>query len=158
MAMLIGMSSVYSSFFINITLTEHGYQNIPTILKAVFSYLLLIKQHGTDPAIIEYLVKKKNIDFRYKEEDAPMSNVRDVVGNILCTKPKDILTASNVFSDVNVDFLQKLLDCINERKFNLTIVTSDYKGYNKKEKWVGFEYAEVGELTERIWKLYYVNY
>lgn len=140
------MSAVYTSINLFIILTEHGSQNIPKILEALFSYLLLIQQKGTEEKILRDLQKMANIEFKFREEESTLTNVQNNARYILTCAPKDILIESTIFSEIDLDFLKTFVNELNNGKFNLTYITPDYKDFNKKEKWTGLDYAEVGKF------------
>lgn len=126
-------------------MTEHGYQNIDKILEGLFSYLLLVHKSGTDEILLKDLQKKCKIDFKFRVEESSLINVESAVTNILTLEHKDILTADHVVSEIDIEFIGTLINVINERKFNLTILTPDYKIFNKKHELSGLKYAEVGK-------------
>lgn len=141
--------SVYSLVHLIVNLTEFGSQNIGKILEALFSYLLLVQQDGTDEKFLKDLQKRCALDFRFAPEEAPFNNTREISYSILTCTPKDILTESQTMSEIDPAFLQSLIDEMNEGKFNLTHITSSYTNFNKKHLLTGLEYAETGKFNKR---------
>lgn len=59
---------------------------------------------------------------------------------------QDILTGPDLFFEFDKKLVQDLIDQLNEKNFNLLILSEKHDKFEKKEKWFGTEYDEVGEL------------
>lgn len=138
------LSSIYSTLEISTDLTEKGSKNIDKVLEAIFSYLLLMKEKGLDEKILDYLKRKRDIAFRLHSEIDSSDNVIDTASAMLLFPPKDILTGTKMIIKYDLKFLESVIEILNERKFNLTYFSTDFRDFDKKEKWTGLEYAEFG--------------
>ena len=148
-------NSLFTLFSITVTLTEAGYENISSILEAIFSYLLLIKITPMDvhkKLFAEYKQIKDTV-FRYQEEKTAVDNVEECVVNMQYYNPEDILTGSEIYFEFSEKIVLDLINKLNERKFNLMILTDKYSSFDKVEKWFGTEYAEL-EFPDEYRKLW----
>jgi DNA polymerase IIIc chi subunit len=61
---------------------------------------------------------------------------------------KDLIVGREMCPEFDEKVMTKMIDGINDRRFNLMILSDQYQKYDKVEKWFGTEYAEVGELRD----------
>lgn len=140
-------NSMFTLFAINITLTEDGFKNIEEVLKAIFSFLLLLKTTPITEHERAYTELKqiRDTSFKYREEKTASDNVEELAVSMMYYETDDIITGSDVFFGFDADVVQSLINGINNGKFNLLILTDKHEKYEKTEKWFGTEYDEVGE-------------
>lgn len=139
---------MFTLFSINVTLTEEGFKNIETVLEAIFSFLLLLKETPIaehEKAFLE-LKQIRDTSFKYREEKTATDNVEEMAVNMKYYAPIDILTGPDVFFEFDAKIVEELIDRLNERKFNVLFLTDKHNKYEKTEKWFGTEYDETGEL------------
>lgn len=135
---------------IYITLTEKGYENIDQVLEATFSYLLLLETSGPNREYYEKLQLRSENDFKFMDEKSALSNVSTLSNNMGDYAHKDIMTGSKLYMEYNEDEIRSIISLLNEKKFNILIVSDKYQNFDKKEKWFGTEYAEIGEFYRKF--------
>jgi secreted Zn-dependent insulinase-like peptidase len=135
--------SIYTVFCIRVTLTEYGLENVELVLDAIFSFLLLLKEEGPSKEYFDYLQEASLKSFNFIEEQDASENANDLVGNIEKYAPEDIIRGDTLYSEYNEAEIKSIIDYLNERKFNLVIMTDKFEKYDKEEKWYKTEYAEV---------------
>lgn len=140
-------NSLFTFFTIEIGLTRDGYENLDSVLDAIFSYLLIIKMTSIDEhrEIFEEFKEIKEILFNYRKEKQLMENVQELALNMMTFDDKDVVVGREICNDFNEIMLKKSIDLINDKRFNLLILTDHYPKFNKIEPWFGTEYAEIGE-------------
>jgi nardilysin len=127
---------MFTLFTINVTLTEEGYKNLEEVLDAIFSFLLLLK-----PTSIEehekYFMELKQIretSFKYREEKTSSDNVEELAVNMKYYEASDIITGSKIFFEFDGKIIEDLINILNERKFNILVLTDKHVKYEKTEK------------------------
>lgn len=138
---------MFTLFFIGLTLTEEGYKNIEVVLDAIFSFLLVLKNTSIadhEKAYVE-LKQIKDTSFKFREEKSSSDNVEELAVNMMYYKAEDMINGSDVFFEFDGAIVQDLIDRLNEKRFNVMILTDKHSQYGKTEKWFGTEYDEVGE-------------
>lgn len=137
-------NSMYSIFTVSIALTDDGYNQMDQVLKAIFSYLRLIVEAGPVESIFRELQEIEATTFKYQTEKNAMDNVEDLVGNLRYYPAKDVLTGSELFFEYDPESIKKIIDCLNQRTFNIMITTKEQDDivFDKKEKWFGTDYTE----------------
>lgn len=141
-------NSMFMLFAINVELTEEGLANIEAVLEAIFSFLLLLKVTPIadhEKAFME-LKRIKDTSFKYREEKTSSENVEDLVVNLMYYTAPDVLNGSDILFEFDGAIVQDVIERLNQRKFNLLLLTDKHEKYEKTEKWFGTEYDEVGEF------------
>lgn len=140
-------NSMFTLFAINVTLTEDGLENLEEVLKAIFSFLLLLKATPIADHERAYTELKqiRDTSFKYREEKTASENVEELAVSMMYYESDDIITGSDVFFGFDGGVVQSLIDELNNGKFNLLILTDKHGKYEKTEKWFGTEYDEVGK-------------
>lgn len=87
----------------------------------------------------------RDTSFKYREEKTSTDNVEEFAVNMKYYEERDILTGPDVFFEFDGQIIEKLIDKLNEQKFNLLLLTDKHEKYEKTEKWFGTEYDEIGE-------------
>lgn len=140
-------NSMFTFFTVEVNLTREGYEDMATVLDAIFSYLFIIKMTPVDEhkEIFDEFKEIKETLFNYRKEKTSMENVEELALNMRFFKDEDIIVGKEICAAFDEFALKKLIERINERKFNLMILSDKHQNYDKVEKWFGTEYAEVGE-------------
>jgi nardilysin len=140
---------MFTLFSINVTLTEDGYKNLDEVLEAIFSFLLLLKSTSIEKHEKCFMELKqiRDTSFKYREEKTSTDNVEELAVNMKYYDPRDILTGPDIFFEFDGNLVSDLIEKLNERKFNVLLLTDKHEKYEKKEKWFGTEYDEVGRLN-----------
>ena len=138
---------MFTLFSINVTLTEEGYNKVEKVLEAIFSFLLLMKSTSIEEHKKCFMELKqiRDTSFKYREEKTSTDNVEEFAVNMKYYEERDILTGPDVFFEFDGQIIEELINELNERKFNLLLLTDKHEKYEKVEKWFGTEYDEIGE-------------
>lgn len=140
-------NSMFTLFYIGATLTEEGYKNIDTVLDAIFSFLLVLKKTSIEEHEKAYneLKQIKDTSFKFREEKSSTDNVEELAVNLMYYKAEDVINGNDIFFEFDGAIVQDLINRLNEKKFNLMILTDKHGKYEKTEKWFETEYDEVGK-------------
>jgi len=148
-------NSLYALFGIDILLTEKGYNNIESVLQAIFSVLLMLKNTPIEEHQKSYMELKKIRDtsFDYQEEKTSSENTEDYAVNMIYYDAPDIITGCDKFFEFDGKMVMELIEILNEGKFNLLMLTDKHDQYPMVEKWFGTEYDEIDfpENIRKIW-------
>lgn len=134
---------MFSLLQLKIALTDDGYKNINKVLEAIFSFLLLLKTAPMEKhrQLYEEIQQLKQNSFKYSRESDGSDNVSKAAINMKYYDSKDIFTG-NLFLEYDEDLITSIIDKINQKTFNMVLLTNQHNVYDKKEKWFGTEYAE----------------
>ena len=88
--------------------------------------------------------RDESFDSSWKQNSA-WRNTRECAVNMKNFEPEDILTGSTKFFKFDREMVEKLIEVLNEGKFNLLVLTDKHSEYRKVEKWFGTEYDEIGK-------------
>ena len=126
-----------------LTKTDYGYKNINKVLEAIFSFLLLLKTAPLEKhrELYQEIQQLKQSNFKYSKESDGPENVWNAALNMKFYDPKDIFTG-NLFLEYDEDLITSTIDKINQKTFNMVLLTNQHNVYDKKEKWFGIEYAD----------------
>lgn len=139
---------MFTLFSINVTLTEDGFKSIEAVLEAIFAFLLVLKVTPIEEHEKSFLELKqiKDTSFKYREEKTATDNVEELSVNLMYYEASDVLCGPDIFFKFDSTLIQDLIGRLNERKFNLLLLTDKHDKYEKTEKWFGTEYDVVGEF------------
>lgn len=138
-----------SSFFaVNIDLTQAGEKNINEIVKAVFSYLYLIKRDGINSWRFDEMKKISNVNFNFQDSPSSLSLVQRLSASLAIYEPENTLNAGWVFGYFNPAVIYKTLDQISLENFFLVYTAPTKIENTKVEKWYGTKY-QVTKFTEK---------
>ncbi|KAG4068575.1 hypothetical protein HA402_004916 [Bradysia odoriphaga] len=138
-------NSMFTFFTIEVGLSKDGQENVATILKAIFSYLYLIKMTSLakHKQIFNEFKQIKINNFNYSKEKPSIENVQTLATNMKYFADRDIVVGHKLCPDFNETVVSYMIDRINDGRFNLLILSDSYKEFNKIEPWFQTEYAEV---------------
>ncbi|XP_053683662.1 nardilysin-like [Sabethes cyaneus] len=149
-------NSLFTLFSVSVTMTDKGLDNVEEILRAIYSYIRLLKKTGPVEWLYEELKKIEGTSFRYRKEKDASDNVEELVVNMRYYPSKDIITGSELYFRYDADEIQAVINNLNLPNFNIMISSSKpFKGivYDKKEKWFGTEYT-YGDIPQEWTKLW----
>ncbi|KAG5680610.1 hypothetical protein PVAND_010104 [Polypedilum vanderplanki] len=151
----IGFNHNFSIARLVMELTDHGMENIEMILKAIFSYLLMLKETPVEEhrRIFEAEQKSAEISFKYHQESSPITNVRNYGTNFLYNDDIDLLRTS-LTPQFSEHAITEVINHMNELRFNLLFLSEKYENYTKKESYFDTEYDEL-DFPEAYKKLWY---
>lgn len=143
-----GDNEMFSLFQIIITLTDHGLQNIDEVIEAIFSFILLCRQTTLEDRkrIYTGIQQIGDINYKYRTEKNEVTNVRVLVQKMKHYPAKDIMTATNIFTEFDDDVISKFIQMLNINNLNILLLTKSHDHYDQKEKWFGTEYTTIGKL------------
>lgn len=148
-------NSMFTLLKVKVQLTEFGLQNVDKILEAIFSYLLMMKETLVDDHLRLYneLKEKREMDFKFHKEGDAADNCFQGSLGLKYFDNADILRGESLYLGFDERVIFDIINTLNERKFNLIIVTDKHEKYDKKEKYFGIEYDEldIPEEYERLW-------
>lgn len=145
-------NAMFTFFTIEVSLTRDGYDELARVLDAIFSYLFLIKMTPMDEhkEIFDEFRTIKNTLFNYRNEKLPFDNVQELALNMRYFDDQDMIVGNEMCPEFDESKLKKMIGGINNKKFNLLILSDKFQKYDKVEKWFGTEYAEVGKRINFI--------
>lgn len=153
----VGSNSLFSLFSITISLTDDGLKHLDKVLEAVFSYLRFLQITGPNESLFEEIQNIEANSFRFANERDALDSVEDLVISLKRYPSKYILTGDSLYFDYDPKGIQRIIDELNTRKFNIMITSTrkydDNVVYDLVEPWFGTEYSEraMPEKWIRMW-------
>lgn len=153
----LGSNSLFSLFSITIHLTDDGMKHLDEVLEAVFSYLRFLQISGPNESLFKEIQSVEANAFRFADERDALDNVEELAISLKRYPSKYILTGDSLYFDYDPKGIQRIIDQLNTRKFNITITSTckydDNVNYNLAEPWFNTEYHErnMPEKWIRIW-------
>lgn len=136
-------------------LTDFGLENIEKVLEGIFSYLLMIKDTPMEEhrRLYAELKEKSEVDFNFHKEKSSTSNVANFATDMLFYEESDILRGARVYQQFDEQSIRMCIDALNERKFNIIVITEKREKYGITEKYFGTEYDEEDfpEAYKTLW-------
>lgn len=150
-------NSMFTFFTIEVSLTRYGYEDLTRVVDAIFGYLFIIKMTPMDEHK-EVFAEFKEINdtlFNYRKEKPLLENVQELALNMRYFKDEDVIVGKEVCPEFDEQVLKKFIDRINDKRFNLMVLSDNYPKYDKTEKWFGTEYAEVGKSSIKSLNIFF---
>lgn len=148
-------NSMFTFFTIEISLTRDGYEDLWRVLDAIFSYLFIIKMTPIEEhkEIFEEFREIKETLFKLRNEKPPIENVQELAVNMRYFIDEDIIAGKETCPEFDEQRMKRMIDLINDKRFNLLVLSDSFKKYDRVERWFGTEYAEVGKSITTILRI-----
>ena len=140
---------MFSLFSLSILLTDKGYESVDLVLEAIFSFLLLLQQSGSNEALFRELQQIEANSFKFREDKTSVENVEELVVNMKYHSGEDVITGPELYFEYDPKKIEEVIESLNQRKFNVMILTKDHK-FDKKEKWFETDYEEIGKTFRQM--------
>lgn len=140
-------TKLLTTFQIHIVLTESGFDHLDDVLEAIFSYLKMLKETGPNESGFREIQTIMANEFRFQSERDVFKNVQRLSVNLKQYPTKTILSGSMLLFKYDANTLQRNIDNLNKRNFNIMITSS--KRYNESvtyestESWFETKYTEL---------------
>lgn len=142
-----GSTKLFSLFTITIQLTEEGFDHLDDVLEALFAYLKLVKSSGPNESTFHEMQTMMANGFRFPNEQPSFRNVQGLVLNLKQYPPKYVLTGDKLMFEYDAGAIQKMIDELCTRRFNIMITSTRRYSPNVKyeltEPWFGTMYTEM---------------
>lgn len=144
-------NSMFTFFTIEVSLTRYGYEEMARVVDAIFSFLFIIKVTPMEEhrEIFEEFKEIKDTLFKFRKEKPAFENVQELALNMRYLREEDIIVGREICPEFDEQVLKNLIERINDKRFNLMVLSDNYPKYNKIEKWFGTEYTEIGEKLDQ---------
>lgn len=141
-------NSMFTFFTIEVNLTSEGLDETNRVLDAIFSYIFMIKMTTLEEhkEIFDEFREIKETLFKYRAESSAVDNVLEIAVNMRTMAAEDVVIGREVCPEFDAQMMQKMIDKINDSRFNLLILSDKYSKYDLVEKWFGTKYAAVGNF------------
>lgn len=129
-------------FTISVKLTEDGLKQYQEVVKVVFQYISLIKEHEPQQWIVDEVREMTEVDFRFKEKSPATSFTSRLSSIMQHPLPRDqLLSGTSVLRKFDSKGITQALSYIRPDNYRLTLVSQTFPGdWDQKEKWYGTEY------------------
>eukprot|EP00761_Pharyngomonas_kirbyi_P008215 gb/GECH01008226.1/.p1 GENE.gb/GECH01008226.1/~~gb/GECH01008226.1/.p1 ORF type:complete len:885 (+),score=190.80 gb/GECH01008226.1/:1-2655(+) len=99
----------YSTFLVQISLTEEGDQHVSEIIDDVYRYINLLRQEGVKKWIFDESASLSDIEFRFAERIQPFFYSSKIAGSMQIFEPRDIIAGASKIREYDHDLLEDFL-------------------------------------------------
>jgi len=138
-------STWWRTFHIKMTLSESGKGKVSEIIKAIFSYVNLLKTKGLEKHVFEERQILSKIELSNIEPKSSMGRASDFSSSLLYYPVDEFLERHYLFHDYSQEDFRHFLSFLTIENMQITRLARDAKT-DKVEKYYGAEYA-IRELT-----------
>ncbi|XP_048256262.1 nardilysin-like [Haliotis rufescens] len=152
-----GHNSTWSLFYVSITLTAKGLQNILQVCNAVFEYILMLQNQGPQHRLFLELQQIEDCKFRWKEEGEPMEDVQEVAENMQTYTPQHYLTGRDLLFEYNPQLISDCTKYLGPDKANFVLLSTEKSVIgetDQEEAWYNTKYnvADVDAEWRKTWE------
>ena len=151
----ISVHSMFTNVKLSVSLTKRGLENVEKVLEAIFSYLLMLKETSTEEHCRLYEVHKakEETSFKFFKEQNQSDNVMMTVFGLKTYSPVDAIRGHRIYQGFDEEVISSYINALNQRNFNLVIMTKSHDKFDKTEKYFGVEYDEIDfpEKYQKLW-------
>ncbi|OLY84962.1 Insulin-degrading enzyme [Smittium mucronatum] len=119
----------FSSFKINISLTEAGVDKYKEIITIIFAYIRLIREAGPQRWYFDELMKTSEIDFRF-EEKQEIINFSTTLSTALHNNyypPEMAISGQSLVTEFDYNSIEDRIELLNSKNYRAVIVLKDQK-------------------------------
>jgi nardilysin len=132
----------YSSFGVNLNLTDEGKSHIQDIMLATFSYLKLLQEEGPQEEVWNEMKDLNDIGFKFYVESDPLDIVIDLANEVPKYPPEYIITGPSLLFSYEPDLIQDCLDRINPDNVCMVLFSKDNSDdCQEQETWHKIKYC-----------------
>ncbi|XP_041356589.1 nardilysin-like [Gigantopelta aegis] len=138
------MNSTWSSFYVNITLTECGLKNVYEVMTVVFQYILRLQQLGPQPWFYLELLQIEACKFRWKEPGDPVDYVESVSECMHLYPPPHYLMGKHLFMKYDEKMIKMCTDALQPHLANIVLLSKTFERQrlcDLEEPWFGTKYG-----------------
>ena len=137
-----GDDDTFSTFGVNMNLTDEGKKHIQEIVLATFSYLRLLREEGPKEELWNEMKALDDIDFKFYVESDPLDIVTDLANEVPKYPPEYIITGPSFLISYEPNLIQDCLDRINPDNVCMVLFTKDNSDdCQEQETWHKIKYC-----------------
>ncbi|KAK6179262.1 hypothetical protein SNE40_011665 [Patella caerulea] len=136
-------NSTCSTFYINITLTDEGLQQVYQILTVIFEYLHLLRTVGPQKHIFDEQKIIEDNKFRWREKGEAVDYVEELSENMQIFPVEHYLTGRHLIYDYDEKLIKECADILKPDTANIVLRSKSFDSQgilNKEEKWYSTKY------------------
>lgn len=137
-------------------LADVGTEEIEKVLEAIFAYLLMLKETSIEEhrRLYSDLKETTENEFKFHVETKAIDNVLDLCTNMTIYDDIDIIRGKPVYHEFDAKVLSDAIEHLNQRKFNISVLSDEHKSYPLREKYFNVEYdtMPMPEQYKRLWE------
>ncbi|KAI5302635.1 Insulinase (Peptidase M16), partial [Ascosphaera pollenicola] len=129
-------------FMINVRLTEEGLERYHDIVRIIFEYIALIKEHPPEKWIFDEMASLSEVDFKYMQK-VPAARFASKMSSTMQKplKPEHLMSGSFLLKHFDAEAIIHGLSHLRPDNFNMMITSQKLPCIlDKREKWYGTEY------------------
>jgi insulysin len=141
-----GYGSIGFEFFrVVIDMTEKGLSHSNEIIKIVFQYIEMLKEHGVLEWVFNECQAISRMAFRFKEKASPSSYASSLAGNMHKFGPTEIISGSYLVEDFDQAVIASCFDFFKPANMQVMLVASAFQPDDdwKSCPWYGSKYKVV---------------
>ena len=133
----------FSTFELEVTLTEKGFDNYKEVILLILKYIKAIQEKKINE---RYFNENKNITqlkFDFKDKMEPIDFTEKYAEYFMLYKPEDVFTGDTLFKEYNEELIKKYLNLLNLDNLNIYFESQSLEEEcDLTEKWYGTKYSK----------------
>ncbi|XP_026283757.1 insulin-degrading enzyme [Frankliniella occidentalis] len=145
----------FAEFSVAVDLSEEGVDHVDDIINIIFQYINLLKKTGPKKESFEEMRSLKEMNFRFKDKEPPMSYVTNLASNITRFAMEDILKGHYILDEWRPDLIvEEVLNKLTPNNMRVVVQAQKFKPLaDMKEEWYGTDYSlkDIPQETLEKW-------
>lgn len=166
------MADGFSSFSVDVDLTEQGMKRTDDIITMIFQYINMINNEGPQEWVFEECKNLKSIQFRFKDKETPIDYVstlaeslhvinyslnyqliKNLYSNLQNYPIEEVLSAGYLLENFEPQLIIDVLDCLTPDNSRICITAKAFEGQtDQNEKYYGTSYKYSDIPNDKIAK------
>lgn len=135
-------AQMFSEMKISIKLTKKGLKEYEKVIRIVFEYLRMLRDHGVKKYIWEELKAVKEMRFNFKDKENPMNYVMSLSNAMQLYPTEDVVRHDFMMEEFDADHIAKIINNLTLDNLRISLVSKSVEEECKLvEKWYGTKYA-----------------
>ncbi|XP_034244574.1 insulin-degrading enzyme isoform X2 [Thrips palmi] len=141
----------FAEFTVAVDLSEEGLNHVDDIISLIFQYINLLKKEGPNKESFEEMKCLKEMNFRFKDKEPPISYVVSLASNITKFTMEDVLKGYYLLEEWRPDLISdEVLNKLTPDNMRVAVQAQHFKAIvDSKEEWYGTEY-KLESISEEI--------
>eukprot|EP01016_Furgasonia_blochmanni_P029771 TRINITY_DN31188_c0_g1_i2.p1 TRINITY_DN31188_c0_g1~~TRINITY_DN31188_c0_g1_i2.p1 ORF type:complete len:255 (+),score=21.14 TRINITY_DN31188_c0_g1_i2:64-828(+) len=146
--------NLFTSMFINITLTSKGVEQYERVCGLVFAYLKMIRERGPQEWFFQEVKTIVELQFRFQDKEEPIEHVSDLAENMHDYPVRDVMAAGYLFEEYRPDLIKKLLSSLTLDNLRIVLISKRVeKDCTLTERWYGTKFG-VEPMSNKLTSLF----
>ena len=143
-------NSDWSSFTINIDLTDEGLERVDDVVEIVFAYISLLREAGPQEWVHDETATVADVNFRFLSKRQPIDYTCSVASSMQIYPSEHILSGAYKIYEYGPGDIEECMSYLKPANAHMTVVSKTFEGTTDlKERWYGTDY-KIDDLSRNV--------